>query len=68
MDGLTTMKYELTALASLERNVKFWFDSCGYNKEQVIRQIERWVNFAYSPGEQEKAKEKVLGILKNDRK
>ncbi|MGO4746750.1 hypothetical protein [Serratia quinivorans] len=61
------MEYELSALASLKRNVKFWFDSCGYNKEQVIRQIEKWGNFAYSPGEQEKAKEVILSGLKNDR-
>ncbi|WP_447885364.1 hypothetical protein [Serratia fonticola] len=61
------MEYELSALASLKRNVKFWFDSCGYNKKQVIRQIEKWVNFAYSPGEQEKAKEEIINSLKNDR-
>lgn len=58
------MDYELSALASLKRNVKFWFYSCGYNKDQVIRQIEKWVNFAYSPGEQEKAKEEILNSLK----
>lgn len=57
------MEFELTALASLRRNVKFWFNACGYNKEQVIRQVEKWGNFAYSPGEQEQAKKEILKEL-----
>lgn len=57
------MERELTALASLKRNVKFWFDSCGCSNEQVIRQIENWYDSAYSPAEQEKAKIEVLSEL-----
>ena len=57
------MERELTALSSLKRNVKFWFDSCGYSNEQVIKQIENWYDFAYAPAEQEQAKIEVLSEL-----
>lgn len=57
------MEYELSALASLRRNVKFWFDDCGYNQEQVIKQIAKWVNFAYAPSEQDQAKKEILKEL-----
>ncbi|EIJ8953878.1 hypothetical protein LJQ41_003767 [Salmonella enterica] len=61
------MERELNALASLKRNVRFWFDACGYDKEQVKRQIESWFDFAYSPSEQEQAKNLVLNLLKDDK-
>lgn len=60
------MERELTALASLKRNVKFWFDSCVCSNEQVIRQIENWYDFAYAPAEQEKAKIEVLSELQKN--
>ena len=47
---------ELTAAASLQRNVKFWRDECGCSEQQIIDQVHRWFNFAYSPSEQEAAK------------
>lgn len=57
---------ELTALASLKRNVKFWTEQCGCNEKQVIANIKGWYNFAYSPSEQEKAKEEILkGFMKD---
>ncbi|EIB4317827.1 hypothetical protein K8Y78_004286 [Salmonella enterica] len=54
---------ELTALASLKRNVKFWIEQCGCNEKQIIANINGWYNFAYSPSEQEKAKEEILKIF-----
>lgn len=59
------MEREFSALASLKRNVIFWFEACGCNKEQVIRNIEKWVDFAYSPSEQEQAKREVINQLKS---
>lgn len=50
------MERELNALASLKRNVRFCFEACGYDREQVKKQIDAWFDFAYSPSEQEQAK------------
>ncbi|ECD9357210.1 hypothetical protein FNI80_22855 [Salmonella enterica subsp. salamae] len=53
------MKREFSALASLNRNVKFWFEQCGLTRERVIRCVDTWYDFAYPPLEQEEAKRKV---------
>lgn len=57
------MDRELSAIASLKRNVEFWFKGCGLTKERVIRCIDSWYDFAYSPSEQEEAKRKVKEYL-----
>lgn len=57
---------ELTAISSLKRNIKFWTERCGYNENQIIANIKSWYNFAYSPGEQEKAKEDILKSFMKD--
>lgn len=54
------MEMELTAMASLKRNVRFWTERCGCNDKQIIANIKGWYDFAYSPGEQEKAREDIL--------
>ncbi|MDN8602272.1 hypothetical protein Q0A17_23120 [Citrobacter sp. S2-9] len=50
------MDRELSAISSLNRNIKFWFEQCGLTKEKVISCIDNWYDFAYSPSEQEQAK------------
>lgn len=60
------MEREFSALASLKRNIKFWFEHCGCNKEQVIRNIDSWFDFAYAPGEQQAAKEEMIEKLRNE--
>lgn len=60
------MEREFSALASLKRNIKFWFERCGCNKEQVIRNIDGWFDFAYAPCEQKAAKEKMIEKLRNE--
>ena len=57
------MDREFSALASLNRNVKFWFEKCGLTKERVIRCVDSWYDFAYSPSEQEEAKRKIKEYL-----
>uniref|UniRef100_UPI0020C2E3D2 hypothetical protein n=1 Tax=Salmonella enterica TaxID=28901 RepID=UPI0020C2E3D2 len=47
---------EISAIASFNRNIKFWFELCGLSKERVIRCIDNWFDLAYPPSEQEKAK------------
>ncbi|EAT4546181.1 hypothetical protein OJ748_004562 [Salmonella enterica] len=53
------MEREFSALASLNRNVNFWFEQCGLTRERVIRCVDTWYDFAYPPSEQEEAKRKV---------
>ncbi|EPR0413855.1 hypothetical protein ACUZIR_004260 [Enterobacter asburiae] len=60
------MERELNALASLKRNVRFWFDACGCNENQVKKQVEAWFDFAYAPSEQERARKEVLSLLDKD--
>ncbi|TNV16119.1 hypothetical protein FH968_19975 [Buttiauxella sp. B2] len=54
------MSLELTAFASLNRNIKFWVEQCGCKDLALISKINHWFNFAYSPAEQEKAKTDIL--------
>lgn len=53
------MERDFSAIAALERNVKFWSEQCGLTKEHIIRSIDNWYDFAYSPREQEAAKSEV---------
>ncbi|ECG7525587.1 hypothetical protein FLC00_23955 [Salmonella enterica] len=53
------MEREFSALASLNRNVNFWFEQSGLTRERVIRCVDTWYDFAYPPSEQEEAKRKV---------
>ncbi|EED9464328.1 hypothetical protein ACEWQ7_004619 [Salmonella enterica] len=57
------MEREFSARASLNRNIKFWIEKCGLSKERVIRCIDHWYDFAYSPSEQEKAKKEAIEDL-----
>ena len=56
---------ELTAKASLDRSVKFWFEHCGYNKDQVKQKICDWFDIAYSPTDERLAKSAKLAELKD---
>lgn len=50
------MEREFSAKASLNRNIKFWFEQCGLSKERVIHCIDNWYDLAYPPSEQEKVR------------
>ncbi len=63
-----TMEREFSAVASLKRNVKFWFESCGCNNEQVISNVKNWFDFAYCPTEQEQAKNEIISSLTGEEK
>lgn len=49
------MSFELTAKASIDRNVKFWSEQCGFNLAQVRKKVMSFRNMAYSPREQKDA-------------
>ena len=55
---------ELSAINSLKKNVAFWFDECGLSKEEVLREVNAWFNFAFTTEEQNKAKKEIIEILK----
>jgi hypothetical protein len=54
---------ELSAINSLKKNVTFWFNECGLSKEDVLREIESWFNFAFTTKEQNEAKREVINLL-----
>ncbi|MGX5057028.1 hypothetical protein ACWKX9_25865 [Enterobacter asburiae] len=62
------MEREFRAVASLKCNVKFWFESCGCNNEQVISNVKNWFDFAYCPAEQEQAKNEIISALTGEEK
>ncbi|EAA1037924.1 hypothetical protein DL192_08810 [Shigella sonnei] len=57
------MEREFSAKASLNRNIKFWFEQCGLSKERVIHCIDNWYDLASPPSEQEKAKKEAIEKL-----
>ncbi|HBY9737611.1 TPA: hypothetical protein MJA81_23045 [Klebsiella pneumoniae] len=57
------MEREFSAKASLNRNIKFWFEQCGLSKERVIHCIDNWYDLAYPSSEQEKAKKEAIEKL-----
>ncbi|HCJ1778746.1 TPA: hypothetical protein NQQ36_004506 [Salmonella enterica] len=57
------MERVFSAKASLNRNIKYWFEQCGLSKERVIRCIDNWYDFAYPPSEQDKAKKEAIEEL-----
>ncbi|MFB9087858.1 hypothetical protein ACFFW8_26620 [Erwinia tracheiphila] len=48
--------------------MKFWFESCGCNNEQVISNVKNWFDFAYCPAEQERAKNEIISALTGEEK
>ncbi|WP_235204277.1 hypothetical protein [Salmonella enterica] len=52
------MEREFSAKASLNRNIKFWFEQCGLSKERVIHCIDNWYDLAYPPSETGESKKR----------
>lgn len=63
-----TMEREFSAVVSLKRNVKFWFECCGCNNEQVISNVKNSFDFAYCSAEQEQAKNVIISALTGEEK
>jgi hypothetical protein len=56
---------ELTAKNSLKKNINFWFNECGLSKEEIIKEINNWKNFAYTLKELEEAREEAIRELRS---